>query len=325
MVLKPMPQNIGSTTMPDMSKATFHVLYDGPALANHEMNVRDLAPALLALGQLLEETNAAVNDGKAKVSVQVRASFKTGCFGIELEVVQSLIQQIHLAFSTESVANAKSLLEWIGLIWDTAAKTAGTIGSLIVFLKWLKGRTIKKVVLLDNGNVRVVLDDDAVEAESTVIALFRQAKLRQALEDVLQPLERDGIEEFAVTDQKQTERFLTVSKQELRYFTAPDEQPEMLAEDEVVMNLQLVNVAFREDNKWRFSDGNSTFYAQVEDVDFLNKVQSNEPFARGDILKARLRRIQSLSGETMKTEYIVLTVLEHRRSGVQLPMQFEHE
>ncbi|WJJ93419.1 hypothetical protein [Neopusillimonas aromaticivorans] len=308
-----------------MSKATFHVLYDGPALANHEMNVRDLAPALLALGQVLEEANAAINDGRAQVSVQVKASFKTGCFGIELDVTQSLIQQIHLAFSSENVANAKNLLEWIGLISGATAFTGATINNLFRFLKWLKNRKINKVVLLDNGNVRVVLDDEAVDVEAKVIALFRQARLRKALEDVLKPVEREGIDEFAVTNQQQSERFFTISKHELRYFSAPDEQPEMLAEDEVEMNLQLVNVAFREDNKWRFSDGNSTFYAQVEDVDFLNKVQSNEPFARGDILKARLRRVQSLSGETMKTEYIVLKVQEHRRAGVQLPMTFEHE
>ncbi|MFM0324820.1 hypothetical protein [Caballeronia glebae] len=305
----------------DMSKETFHVLYDGPALANHEMDVRDLAPALLALGQVLEEANAAINDGRAKVHVQVRASFKTGCFGIELDLVQSLIQQAQSLFGNDHIASAKTLLEWVGLV--VGGKEG--VKSLLGFMKWLRGRKIDRIVLLDNGNMKVVLDEESIEIESQVIELFRRSDLRNALEGVLKPLDKIGIDKFAVVNKTQSKEFLVIDKSERIYFIAPAPEPEILAEEEVVMNLQLVNVAFRDDNKWRFSDGNSTFFALVEDVNFLNKVQSNEPFARGDILRARLRRIQVLSGEDMKTEYHVLEVLDHRRSGVQLPMPFSDQ
>lgn len=303
----------------NMSKSSFHVLYDGPALVNHEMSVRDLAPALLALGDMLDEANSALNDARAKVTVQVRASFKTGCFGIELDVVQSLIQQAHSLFGNESIASAKELLEWVGLV---CTGTGTAVVSLLKFLKWLRGRKIKLVTLLENGNMKVMVGEDSIEVEEKVIALYRRTKLRQALEDVLKPLDKDGIDEFAVTDKAQSERFLVIKKNEVGHFKAPIPEPEKLGEEEVIMNLQLVTVAFREDNKWRFSDGSSTFYAQVLDQEFLNQVQSNEPFAKGDILKARLNRIQLLSGEDMKTEYRLLQVLEHRRSGVQLPIPF---
>lgn len=303
----------------NMSKSSFHVLYDGPALVNHEMSVRDLAPALLALGDMLDEANSALNDARAKVTVQVRASFKTGCFGIELDVVQSLIQQAHSLFGNESIASAKELLEWVGLV---CTGTGTAVVSLLKFLKWLRGRKIKLVTLLENGNMKVMVGEDSIEVEEKVIALYRRTKLRQALEDVLKPLDKDGIDVFAVTNKAQSERFLVIKKNEVGHFKAPIPEPEKLGEEEVIMNLQLVTVAFREDNKWRFSDGSSTFYAQVLDQEFLNQVQSNEPFAKGDILKARLNRIQLLSGEDMKTEYRLLQVLEHRRSGVQLPIPF---
>lgn len=303
----------------NMSKSSFHVLYDGPALVNHEMSVRDLAPALLALGDMLDEANSALNDARAKVTVQVRASFKTGCFGIELDVVQSLLQQAHSLFGNESIASAKELLEWVGLV---CTGTGTAVVSLLKFLKWLRGRKIKLVTLLENGNMKVMVDEDSIEVEEKVIALYRRTKLRQALEDVLKPLDKDGIDVFAVTNKAQSERFLVIKKNEVGHFKAPIPEPEKLGEEEVIMNLQLVTVAFREDNKWRFSDGSSTFYAQVLDQEFLNQVQSNEPFAKGDILKARLNRIQLLSGEDMKTEYRLLQVLEHRRSGVQLPIPF---
>jgi hypothetical protein len=37
-----------------MSKIAFQLRYDGPALSEHGMDVADLAPALLALGDLIK-------------------------------------------------------------------------------------------------------------------------------------------------------------------------------------------------------------------------------------------------------------------------------
>lgn len=311
--------------MPDMSKAKFHILYDGPALASNEMNVRDLAPALLALGQVLEDANTALNDGHAKVAVKVKASFKTGCFGIELDVVQTLLQQAQTLFSNEKVATAKQILEWLGLLVQSPAYISGTLLGLIGFLKWLHNRTIKRAVIMDNGLVRVELDDAHLVVEQQVIELFRQTKLRQSLEDVLKPLETEGITEFAVTNQKQTKRFITVSKGDLPGLAAPELVPEVLSEQNVEMSLQLVSISFRDDNKWRFSDGNTVFYATVSDPVFLQQVKSNEPFASGDILMASLRRTQSLVGDSIKTDYTLTKVLEHRRAATQIPLSFEVE
>jgi hypothetical protein len=304
--------------MTGMSKATFHVLYDGPALANNQMDVRELAPALLSLGHLLEQANAALNDGRAKVSVKVSASFKTGCFGIELDIVQTLVQQVQILFSADNIANAKDILEWIGLL-------AGPATGLFALLKWLRGRSPQRVVLLENGSVRVELDGTHITVEKQVIALYRSAELRKSIEDMLRPLDAEGINEFAVTNKAQSQKLATVSSSELSCFLAPEALAETLSEEEIELNLQLVNVAFREDNKWRFCDGSNSFYAQVQDSDFLAKVKSNEPFSSGDILKARLRRTQSLFGEIMRTEYVLLKVLEHRRAATQLPMVFAHE
>lgn len=305
--------------MPDMSKASFNVLYDGPALANSEMDVRELAPALLALGELLEEANAVINHGRAQLSVQVKATFKTGCFGIELDVVQSLLQAAQSLFAHESVATAKELLEWLGLIGSTA-------GGLLWLIKKVKGRKINQVVLLDNGKVKIVLDNEAIEAEEKILELYRQFRVRSALEGVLKPLESEGIDTFAVTDLKQTKRFIEVTKQERGYFKTPEPEAEPLSDDEFDVNLQIVSISFQDGNKWRFSDGASVFYADMLDESFAAQVAASAAsFTKGDILKVRLRRIQSLSGEAFKTDYSVLKVLEHRKAAAQLRMNFQRE
>ncbi|GBQ72917.1 hypothetical protein AA15237_1478 [Komagataeibacter xylinus NBRC 15237] len=55
-----------SDIVDDMSKATFTIAYDGPALRNHAMDVRALAPALLGFGTLFDAANAALNGDDSK-------------------------------------------------------------------------------------------------------------------------------------------------------------------------------------------------------------------------------------------------------------------
>jgi hypothetical protein len=49
----------------------FAFRYDGPALSEHGMDVADLAPALLSLGELIKQANFLVNRDSAKVNLVV--------------------------------------------------------------------------------------------------------------------------------------------------------------------------------------------------------------------------------------------------------------
>ena len=72
----------------EMSKAAFRVAYDGDALASHTMDIRDLAPALLGLGDIFVEANRLLNGKEAKVEVHVTPNMEAGCFDLGLEVLQ---------------------------------------------------------------------------------------------------------------------------------------------------------------------------------------------------------------------------------------------
>ena len=65
----------------------FHVVYDGSALDEHLMDVRDLAPAMMAISDLLIHANQEINGDKLKIELKVKANFKAGSFGIEFHEI----------------------------------------------------------------------------------------------------------------------------------------------------------------------------------------------------------------------------------------------
>lgn len=303
-----------------MSSTSFQVVYDGPALAGSTIDVRDLAPALLAFGDVIEQANFTLNDGRTSVALRVNASFKSGCFGIDFSIVQSLMNQVAALFKEPAVVSAKEVTEQLGFVY---AKGVAGIGGVLFVIKWLRNRKIKRVVLLDNGLARIELDDDQLETEQRTIALLRNFKLRQALEAaVAKPLEREGYESVAIST-KPEDGFFTITRAERSYFLAPPAETEELADQTTKANLQLVNVAFKDDNKWRFYDGTTQFYAAILDDRFVHRVQSGEEnFSAGDILVVSLRKRQWLEADVMKAEHEVVEVLSHRRGMAQIPLVF---
>lgn len=305
-----------------MSTSSFQIVYDGSALVGSTIDVRELAPALLALGQVLEEANSTFNAGHAKISLRVSASFKSGSFGIDFSVVQGLLDQTLNLFKQTPLASAKELVDMLGFIaggGGTIAACKGVVG----VIRWLKGRKIKEVIELEDGKVKIVVDDDFLETELKIIDLLRNYRLRVALEKaIFDPLEKEGFETVALTDNPDN-GFVLIEKSERNFFKAPPQEEQEIDESIYPLNLQLVSVSFRDQNKWRFSDGSSTFYADVLDEEFLLRVKlSEESFSAGDILKVKLRKRQWLLGESMRSEQEILEVLEHRKGMSQLRIPF---
>lgn len=306
-----------------MSSTSFQIVYDGPALAGSTIDVRDLAPALLAFGDVIEQANMTLNGGRTNVALRVNASFKSGCFGIDFSVVQGLMDQVATLFKDPAVVSAKELAEYIGFFYGTAF-TAG--GSVVAVIKWLRNRRINKVVLLDNGRARIEVDGDRLETEQRTIALLRNFKLRQALEAAIaKPLDKEGFDSVAISN-RPDDGFVIVTKAERGFFVAPPPDTEELGDQTATANLQLVNVAFKDDNKWRFFDGTTQFHATIADEKFVHRVQvGEENFAAGDILTVKLRKRQWLEADVMKAEYEVLEVLNHRRGMAQISLVFSED
>ncbi len=182
----------------------FSIKYDGPALASHQMDVRELAPALMALSSLLEEANREIYPDGDEVRVQVKGSFKGGSFGVDLIALQSIKDQIVSLLTgpeASAVSNLFGILGGVGLV-------GGAYAGLIQLIKWLNGRKPTSVTQMgDHLIVEATLFERTESIEVSLVAgkLYKSRVVRQSLAKVLKPLERDGIDIFAAGRDGQSE------------------------------------------------------------------------------------------------------------------------
>jgi hypothetical protein len=298
-----------------MSTAAFSLTYDGDALKAGQMNVEELAPALLGIGKLFDEANFAVNGREVKLSVQVSARFEKGSFLVNLSVDQGFVQHIVGLFADKNLVTVQHLLELL----------LGS-GGLIGLLRALKGKKPITVDKTHSGNVIVRAEDDStVTVNQTVYNFYENSEIRGAVYPIVKPLERDGIDTLEVRSaQKKLEQ---ISKADLPALATPVNEEEILHDTEFEATLRIVAISFQEDNKWRLSDGKNTYFYAIEDDEFLKNIdQQSEVFAKDDYLRARIRVIVRRTAEgEIRTDRILVSVLDHIRAPKQSNMLSEND
>ena len=271
------------------------------------MDVRDLAPALLAVGQLFDAANSVLNGDRATISVNVNATSEA-CFEIDLELSQKLGKQIVELFSGDTVTSALQLKEvvligGVGLIW---------------LVRKLCGKNPGKLEKVDDTRVKITVGGETFEVPIELLRLYQDIPVRDALEKLIrEPLQRDGIDKFEVREEGVTRQ--EVREEECDYFSRPNIPDETLIEDTRRAAFSILSLAFKQDNKWRLFDGNAPISALIEDKYFLHRVDSNQiAFSKGDLLICDVRMTQSTGRDGLKTEYVVERVIEHKAAARQM-------
>lgn len=292
-----------------MAEAALGVTYDGPALADGRMPVRDLAPALLALGEVFAEASVALYPDREPVALNIQATAE-GSFEVQLILeVSGLWDQVVNLLNTDAADALANLMQLVG----------GSYG-LFAFIRAINRRSIKKREAVVPGRVKLTLEDgETIEVATEVFDLYRNVQVRKSVRQVVEPLARPDVERLDL----RTEDTVTVSISALdvEAFEPPEDIDVPLLERESEMVLAIASVTFIEGNKWRFSDGERTFFAAIEDTEFLDRVERGlESFRKGDFLECQIRLVQSQRGDSLHTDYFILKVIRHIPRQVQLPL-----
>jgi hypothetical protein len=303
-----------------MSEARFSLIFRGVAVDNGEIDVHDLAPALLAIGDLLQAANQAINGEQANVAVKVRATAE-GSFEVDLSVWQHIVDSIFTYATThkDGIAAASELTDLVLKAGTAFLGAVGAVGGgLLALLKWLKGRKPDRIEEKD-GDVIIHIGDTSFVTNRRTVQLAESVAVRTQARRLVGSLEREGIE--SISARRGEEEELTIHREDVRSFDLPDETEEELSEEVRRMTLQIISLSFKEDNKWRLTDGAEPFTASIEDTDFLRKIANDEiSFGKSDYLVCDVREKQVRTTKGLKKERTIVRVVDHQPAARQLKL-----
>jgi hypothetical protein len=285
-----------------MAETSFGVLYDGPALDSGEIAVNDLAPALLALGGLFTETSVLMYPNRPPVSLNIKAT-EDGSFWVFLHLMAQGWEDILDIYTSKPQ--------------DALANLTTNVFLLFGFIKWVRGRKVEPATtppkVPEPGMVRIEAPDGTtIDVPSEVWLLYMRQSARRKAREVIAPLERDGIDRLEFRPRRKAPPELVVTDDDAAFFDLPEEPEDALTDNERVTLVEIVQLGYESNKKWRLREGAASFSAPISDDKFWEKVHRREiHFAEGDMLRIRLRVIQTLRADGKLTaEHRVLEVLD---------------
>ncbi len=279
----------------------FSLIYDGKDLDVGSIDARDLAPALIAFADLVDFGGKVLFPEAPAVTIRVRPTFRKGSFDVTLELAQAYDKFVGL-FSGGHVQAWNALFTLLGI---------SGVGGLLQFIKRARARKPKVLEIERSEKVRIQFEgEDPSDVPNGLWALFSHPGVRRSVEQIIRPLEREGIERLEL--KRDGKRVLEVTKEEAPYFKAPEGNENEQVHENPNSILVLLSPSFSEGNKWKVSGGTGPFWVGIEDQAFLAKVNTgSEAFRKGDILHVTLRTRQWMEGRELKAEHCIVEVHKH--------------
>ena len=309
-----------------MPAERFQFTYAGLVLRDKAMDVYALGPALIAVGDLVRDTNRLLNGDRATIGLRVDAGFKGGSFEIQFLLDQHILESGRETLGFLAAVDAPALLNALfGAIGKHSGEMAeGTIFGLIALYKLLKGRKPKpESVTIHDNHGTIVFENREIKVDATTAKLYMNDPIRADLDRVLLPVAKEGIDQLKVS--KDGALLDELGKGDLpERLSAPEDATQ--SSDLVLTSsrealVKVVTAGF-EEGKWKFSDGSAKFTATIADPVFQEKLDNREEgFYKGDVLKVVLTSTQTEKDDgKIQTKHTIREVLEHRQVPRQGPL-----
>lgn len=305
-----------------MSKARFEIAFEGEPFEGGVIDVRDLAPTLLAFGSVIQSANRSLNGERAEASLKLVASDE-GSFVAQLVVdVSWLVDMLDaVAANPDRVVAADQLVSLL-------VKAGGALGTGVVgvlgAIKFLGGRKPDAVEPRGDGTTNITINSTTIQVDDRAVRLLKDRPTREAVEDLgRKAASVDGLDRLLIGDRDDEEQQVSLDRCELPSLDVPeeDETPEPEVSHRETW-LQIISSHFRDGYKWRFSDGGERpFTAVMEDEAFQKRVQDADvSLTANDAIKCRLREEQTISGSGLAKSVFVEEVLDYRPGAQQMDL-----
>lgn len=285
---------------PEMT-VSFQVAYEGDGDL-HAMDVQELAPALLGLGEIIREANAYFNAGKAAVNLNVVSDFEHKCFNIHFDLIMSLYTEVKAFLQLDDVVTAQNLMHWLELL----GVSTGGVGGLLGYLRIRRGRRIKSVTRLADadkrGRVSVEFADTGapqhIEVHQHVYQLGENKNVLRATSRVLRPIE-DGAG-YNRIEVKRGESKRIITQAEAKDIEKTCElalaQPEPSKPQTVDAVLQILGPVYDLGaQNWRFWYGETAITADISETDIAARALARGGVAVRDSYKVQLEITQHVT------------------------------
>ena len=266
------------------------------------MSAVDAGTAIVGMANLVSAASQNLYGDGSRVTSQVETNFIKGSFEINFIVEQA----------SGLFMNDASLKELMILLFGPGH--SGLLG----LIRRLRGKKPKVVEPIRNKGGDIALkiegDNNNITVNSNTYNLYNDTRARESAESIARPLERDGMDTLTIGSFGGVELpNVRITSDEARYYRAPSPEEKTVHRSTSEVYLRVVSPNFQSGRKWRFAQGESVFFAGVEDDEFLDRVRKyEEKFGDGDTIigdmKTETREVEG----RMKVVKTIVKVKDHQ-------------
>lgn len=245
----------------------------------HSIDANTLINVLTYYQIVIQEANKEYGGGSRDVTLNINA-IEQGSFVIDVEVVQSIAQQLFSRDTIEYIA---------GLV--------GVVGGVYALYEKSFGKPVNDTADITNNGITINGD---VSLAQTIINVYNKKSVRGAISKSIETADNDtNVEGFTIiSNDCNTAHF---DKDKFKEYIYDDFENEEATPNERVIDdvttLVIVGLSFEKGANWQFIYRGFKITVRVKDDALMKAIDDGARFGKGDCIKVKLQIIQKYNKE----------------------------